>query len=370
MFQNRKGFCSKNTRLKFLYTISTAGGSLTFLMNLLTINHLSKTYPGQLQPALNNVSLTVKKGEILGLVGESGSGKTTLLRLMAGLEDADSGTIRLLKEYITGPAHHLVAGHTHIRLVHQDFRLFPNISVRENISYQLRMYTADYQHNRLESMLQLGDLHAVQHKLPRQLSGGEMQRVAVARALADEPLLLLMDEPFSNVDVRRRQELTEAIGNMIRQSRTTTFFVTHDTSEVLAMADRITIMQEGKLIQTATPSIIYTQPATPYVADLFGHANIVTGKQLRKQAHADLPAFIQAHQTWCIRAEWIQVCEKEEAEFSGIVRKVHYLGLYMLWELQIGTSIRWQVYQQSERISSPGEKIYIKVKWDQVHSFA
>ncbi len=338
-------------------------------MNLLTIKHLSKIYSGQFEPALDNISITVQKGQIVGLVGESGSGKTTLLRLIAGLEDADTGSIQLKKEYITGPSHHLVAGHAQIRLVHQDFRLLPNITVRENIAYQLRMYTSDYQKDRLEAMLQLGDLHAVQHKLPRQLSGGEMQRVAVARALSDEPLLLLMDEPFSNVDVLRRQELTQAIGEMIRRSRTTAFFVSHDTAEVLALADQVMIIQKGQIIQKATPEVIYNQPLTPYVADFFGHANIVLGKHLLKHTQTDLQSRVKPLNQVCIRAEHLQVCTAEEAEFAGIIHKVHYLGLYRLWEVQIGPRLRWHIYQPADAVAIAGDQIYLKVRWEKVHYF-
>ncbi|MDJ1481512.1 ABC transporter ATP-binding protein [Cytophagaceae bacterium YF14B1] len=337
-------------------------------MNILTVKDLNKTYSGQFDPAIKNITLAVKKGEIFGLVGESGSGKTTLLRIIAGLEDADSGSVRLLKEAITGPSRNLVPGHTHIRLVHQNFNLQPNISIRHNILYSLKGYDLQYQLDRLDKMIDLCDLSALQHKLPRQLSGGEMQRVALARALADEPMLLLLDEPFSNVDILRRQELKQEVSDIIRKSGTTAIFVTHDTTEALTLSDTIGVMRDGSLIQIGTPHHIYNQPATPYVASFFGNANIISISKLqpylRIKQHASL---FNKQDVVCIRAESIQICQETEADLTGKLKKVYYLGMYELWDVQIARNISLHLLHFQK--TPPPEKLFLKIVWEQVHAF-
>lgn len=338
-------------------------------MNILTIKHLYKTYISQSEPAVTNISLTVKKGEVLGLVGESGSGKTTLLRLIAGLEDADRGTIHLKKEAITGPVQHLVPGHPQIRLVHQDFKLAPNVSIRENIAYILRTYAPDYRRQRLEKMIELCDLAALQHKLPRQLSGGEMQRVALARALADEPLLLLLDEPFSNVDTIRKQELKSQVWDIVRRSGTTAIFVTHDTTEALTLSDTLAVMHQGAIVQTGASREVYQYPVTPYVARFFGYANIVRAREAAAYWLPESAGFpFAADALLCIRAEYIQVCPKAEADFTGKVKRVHYLGFYELWEVELSATLTWQVLCFRKIVFA--DEVFLKVDWSRVHAFA
>lgn len=357
--------CSRVTYFEYKLT----GNAFKLLMNILTVKDLNKTYSGQFTPAIKNITLTVKKGEIFGLVGESGSGKTTLLRIIAGLEDADGGSVRLLKEAITGPSQNLVPGHPHIRLVHQNFNLQPNISIRQNILYSLKGYDLQYQLDRLDKMIDLCDLSALQHKLPRQLSGGEMQRVALARAIADEPMLLLLDEPFSNVDTIRRQELKHEVSNIIRKSSTTAIFVTHDTTEALTLSDTIGVMKDGSLIQIGTPHHIYNHPATSYVANFFGIANIIPVVKLQSylKAKHQFPLF-NKQDIVCIRAESIQLCHEEEADLTGELKKIYYLGMYELWDIQItrNISLKFLHFQKTP----PPEKLFVKIIWEQVHVFS
>lgn len=338
-------------------------------MNVLTVRHISKTYAGQPRPAVENISFSLRKGELLGLVGESGSGKTTLLRLVAGLEDADEGTIRLKNEAVTGPLRHLVPGHPHIRLVHQDFKLSPNISVRENIAYALRTYDAAYRENRLTQVMQLCELTSLQHKLPRQLSGGEMQRAALATALADEPALLLLDEPFSNVDAVRRQTLRHGITDILRRSRTTAIFVTHDTAEALALSDRVAVLHSGGIVQIGTPRHVYSQPDSPYVASLFGCANICPARNLQKirLPASQMPGF-RPDALLCIRAENIAVVSEPDADFAGKLLKTNYLGMYELWDVELTKKIKWQVLAFGN-IRVPKREIFLKVDWTQAHTF-
>lgn len=338
-------------------------------MNVLTVRHISKTYAAQPQPAVENISFSLRKGELLGLVGESGSGKTTLLRLVAGLEDSDSGQILLKNEPVAGPLRRLVPGHPHIRLVHQDFKLSPNITVLENIAYALRTYDAAYRESRLTQVMRLCELTGLQHRLPRQLSGGEMQRAALATALADEPALLLLDEPFSNVDAVRRQTLRHEITDILRRSRTTAIFVTHDTAEALALSDRVAVLQSGGIVQIGTPRQVYSQPVSPYVASLFGHANVFPAGDLQKirLPASQMPGF-QANASLCIRAENIALAPKADADFAGKLLKTSYLGMYEIWEVELTEEMKWQVLAFGN-ILFPDRKVFLKVDWAKAHMF-
>ncbi len=174
---------------------------------LLQVNYVSKTYPGRASAAVYNLSLQVRQGELLAIVGASGSGKTTLLKLIAGLEETDEGGIFLHEQKVTGPSGQLIPGHPKIKMVFQDNKLFPNITVYDNIQHSLRMYHTSYQQQRITQVLELAKLTHLQHKYPRELSGGEAQRATLARALADEPELLLLDEPFSHLDIPLKRQI-------------------------------------------------------------------------------------------------------------------------------------------------------------------
>jgi iron(III) transport system ATP-binding protein len=230
---------------------------------LLAVEGVSKTYPGAGAAVLHDVSLRLGAGELLALTGESGSGKTTLLRLVAGLEEPDGGTILLRNRRVEGPGSKLIAGHPDIRVVFQDFRLFPNVSVAENIRHALRQYDAAYRDRRLREMLVLAKLEGVKDRLPRMLSGGEQQRAALARALADEPALLLMDEPFSNLDTALRHDLRREIRDVLAGSGSGVILVTHEPADALSMADRVVLLRAGRVLQSGSPATSTTAPIPP-----------------------------------------------------------------------------------------------------------
>ena len=235
-------------------------------MSFFEVAHIIKQF-GPLT-AVNKVSLEINTGEIISLVGESGSGKTTLLRMMACLIEPDAGTIQLAGKNLRFFAQYLVKGHPEIRLVAQDFQLFPNISLRENIAYALRNAEYSYQQKRTDGLLSLCGLTTIQHRLPKEVSGGEKQRAAIARALADEPLLLLLDEPFSQLDTLNKQKLKEFLLQLNASEQTTILFVTHDLLDAFTLAHRVGVMQHGELVQMGTPQQILQNPQTPYVKNL------------------------------------------------------------------------------------------------------
>ncbi len=225
--------------------------------------------------ALRDVSLHVEPGELLALLGPSGSGKTTLLRIIAGLEPPDAGTVRYHDDDIT----HRSARERNVGFVFQHYALFRHMTVFENVAFGLRVRPretrpseADIQ-ARVHELLDLVQLEGLARRMPTQLSGGQRQRVALARALAVQPRVLLLDEPFGARDARVRRELRRWLRRLHDELGITSLFVTHDQEEALELADRIVVVNEGRIEQVGTPDEVYRRPATPFVFGFLGEAN-------------------------------------------------------------------------------------------------
>lgn len=240
---------------------------------MLEVKDLTKKYSGEDLAAINAVSFEMRQGELLSFVGFSGSGKTTLLRMIAGLMKPDAGEIFFRDELIGNPEEQLIAGHPSIKLVHQDYRLKPNMTVWENVKYQLLHFDPDYQKERTSSLLKLCKLSGFKEKLPRNLSGGQQQRLAIARALSEDPELLLLDEPFSSLDPMTKEELLFDLLNIVREEQISMILVTHDTADALKISDRVGYIESGKLIQFDSPEKIYRKPKTAQIASFFGRVN-------------------------------------------------------------------------------------------------
>jgi len=225
--------------------------------------------------AVQDFSLEVKKGELLCLLGPSGCGKTTTLRMIAGFITPTSGSIRIADEDVSQlPPYRRDTG-----MVFQSYALFPHMTVAQNVAFGLANIgmSSARQRARVGEMLDLVELSHLAKRYPRELSGGQQQRVALARALALQPAVLLLDEPFSNLDAQLRVRLRQELRKLIDQVKITTLFVTHDQEEALMLADRIVVMQQGKIEQIGTPREIYEQPATRFVADFIGWCAILDG---------------------------------------------------------------------------------------------
>jgi iron(III) transport system ATP-binding protein len=223
--------------------------------------------------AVDGVSLAVEEGEFVCFLGPSGCGKTTLLRVIAGLEIADAGEIRLGgRDLAPVPARLRNFG-----VVFQSYSLFPNMTVARNIAYGLecRKWPAERLRRRVDAMLALVHLADQAHKYPEQLSGGQQQRVALARALAPEPPVLLLDEPLSALDAKVREELRGEIRDLQKEVGITTVMVTHDQDEAMEMADRIVVMNQGRIAQIGTALELYTEPANRFVAEFIGRMNVL-----------------------------------------------------------------------------------------------
>jgi putative spermidine/putrescine transport system ATP-binding protein len=225
--------------------------------------------------ALDGLSLTIAPGELVALLGPSGCGKTTALRLLAGLEQADEGNVIIGGEDVTD----LPSNKRNIGMVFQAYSLFPHMVAWENVAFGLRMRgigTAERKKKALD-MLELVGLGRYANRYANQMSGGQQQRVALARALAIQPEVLLLDEPLSALDAKVRSRLRDEIRRVQLEVGITTLFVTHDQEEALAIADRVGVMQSGKLEQLGPPTLVYSRPATPFVADFVGLTNRMAG---------------------------------------------------------------------------------------------
>jgi iron(III) transport system ATP-binding protein len=226
--------------------------------------------------AVDDVDLDVRPGEMLTVLGPSGCGKTTVLRLIAGLDRPDAGTIEIGGRRVAGAGGSVPPERRRVGMVFQDVALFPHLSVRDNIGYGLR---GDPDREvRIGELLDLIDLPGARDRMPHHLSGGMQQRVAVARALAPRPDVVLLDEPFSSLDAALRTQLRGDVREILRAAGAAAVFVTHDQDEALTLGDRMAVMVRGRVEQIAPPEVVYGEPATPFVATFVGTANLVHGE--------------------------------------------------------------------------------------------
>ncbi|MEN8175869.1 MAG: ABC transporter ATP-binding protein [Pseudomonadota bacterium] len=246
--------------------------------SLLELEKVSAGYDGK--RVVNHVTLGLNQLEIGCLLGPSGCGKTTLLRAIAGFEPVSSGLVRLNKQLISSPRKTVAPEKRGIGMVFQDFALFPHISVGDNIAFGIRHYKWVEQRKRVKALLNLVGLPGVPKKYPHELSGGQQQRVALARALAPRPHLLLLDEPFSSLDIELRESLALEVRQILKEEDITGLLVTHDQHEAFAMADRVGVMHHGRLLQWDTAYNLYHRPARRFVADFIGQGVLLRGKVL------------------------------------------------------------------------------------------
>ncbi len=249
--------------------------------SVLSCSGVTKRFGATATPAVSEASFELREGELLGLLGPSGCGKTTLLRLVAGFERPDAGEIVLGKQAVCGSRTWLPPERRHVGVVFQDYALFPHLSVIENVAFGLEQLWRRGQLKKQEIRLQaiasieLVGLLGMEKRFPHELSGGQQQRVALARALAPRPPVVLLDEPFSNLDVQVRLYLRQEVRDILKQVGASGIFVTHDQEEALAIADKVAVMNEGRLVQVDTPERIYQHPGSRFIADFVTQANFV-----------------------------------------------------------------------------------------------
>ncbi len=294
--------------------------------------------------ALRDVDLEVKSGELVALLGPSGSGKTTLLRIIAGLEWPDAGRVLFdgtdaLKRKV---------GERHVGFVFQHYALFRHMSVFENVAFGLRVgprkhrFREDQIRNKVMELLDLVQLGWVADRYPSQLSGGQRQRIALARALAIEPRVLLLDEPFGALDAKVRKELRRWLRGLHEEIHVTSVFVTHDQEEALELADRIVVMDKGKIEQTGTAEEVYERPATAFVHEFIGESIsipvAVEGGAVRFQGAGtglDPQGVRNGAAQLFVRPYKIALVPQGQAAFTGVVRRVHGIGPARRFEIEL-----------------------------------
>ncbi len=288
-------------------------------MNLLEVNNLTKSFDNGKTLTLDSISFTIESGKVLAIVGESGSGKTTLIRLISGLETPDAGHIKLNGQVMSSLTTMVPPERRVIGMVFQEYALFPHLTIYDNIVYGIAKRKD--KKDRAAEVLKLVGLQGYEKRYPHQLSGGQQQRVALARAIAPNPALLILDEPFSNLDTILRDQLRREIFEIITKTGITAIFVTHDTEDALSVSDHIMVLQEGKRIQEANSEQLFQYPKSAYVASLF---SAVVGFSV-----AQLQAFgvqTKDQHTYMVRTHAIRINETTDYSTTVIVVKAIFMG--------------------------------------------
>ena len=262
----------------------------TTVSSVLELRQVSCFYEAG-RPAVQEISFAAKEGEILCLLGPSGCGKTTILRAIAGFEPVRSGQIFLSDQLVSSQKVMTPTENRRIGMVFQEYALFPHLRVQDNIAFGLSQSTQSLRATRVQEMLRLTGLEGFERRYPHELSGGQQQRVALARALVQNPIVLLLDEPFSNLDPDMSGRMRQELHDLLRRTKTTTILVTHDHDEAFAMADRIAVLNQGRLEQFDTPEMMYHLPATPFVADFVGQADFIPGTVSHGMVQTELGEF-------------------------------------------------------------------------------
>jgi len=305
---------------------------------MLVVKDISFSYSDS--PNINSISFSLTKGNNLALIGESGCGKSTLLKLIYGLYDLEEGQIFWNQTEVLGPKFHLIPGMPFMKYLAQDFDLMPFITVAENVGKYLSNFFPEEKQARISELLEIVEMTEYANVKAKFLSGGQMQRVAIARVLALEPEVLLLDEPFSHIDNFRKNSLRRKLFGYLKEQQITCIVATHDSTDVLAFADEVVIIKDGKIIESGIPKFIYENPRNKYVASLFGDVNeIEIGRKIQ---------FVYPHQ--------LKVCIS--SDFKVEVVNSYFRGSHYLIEAKFGNQILF--FENSTEIEI-GKDVYLEL---------
>ncbi|APW99893.1 ABC transporter ATP-binding protein [Halobiforma lacisalsi AJ5] len=341
---------------------------------VLELEDVAKQYGAE--EVISELSLSVHDGEILTLLGPSGCGKTTTLRLIAGLEKPNAGRITLRHDSVAGNGRFVPPEDRGVGVVFQEFALFPHLTARENIAFGLQDWSQEERDARVDELLELVGLSEHDEDYPDELSGGQQQRIALARSLAPEPEMLLLDEPFSNLDVDLRVEMREEVRRIIKETGVTAVSVTHDQEEALSISDRVAVMNDGNIEQVDTPERVFQQPKSRFVAGFLGHASFLSGEVQGDQVRTAIGRVLRddvnglAHQydgskiDLLVRPDDVTAFPADDGETNGRVVYRRYLGPTVLYrvELDSGETIEC-MHNHSDRIDLD-ERVAVRVTAD------
>lgn len=334
-------------------------------MSYIEIRNAEKAFEDG-QPVLKQVSLSIEKGEFATLLGPSGCGKTTLLRSVAGLETIDSGSILIDGKDVTN----LPPRQRNVAMVFQQHSLFPTMNVYNNIAFGLKLKKLAKPEidKRVGEVLALIGLEGSEAKYPSQLSGGELQRVALARCIVNNPQVLLLDEPFSAIDAKLRRALQTSLKKIHSELGMTIIFVTHDQEEAMRMSDRIYLMNNGQIEQSGVPMDLYLSPKSAFVAGFIGHYNLIEGQAWKAVGFAtDAAGYYAIRPESIALAEYPRAQEQGHFTFGGIIRQVTYQGNVVRYTVE-GSQITVDVdlLYESHRQYQRGEKVFVIMAEDDV----
>jgi iron(III) transport system ATP-binding protein len=342
-------------------------------MAFINIQNISKRFTRDEGFAVQQFSLSIESGEIISLLGPSGSGKTTTLRMIAGFEQPDEGSIIIDNTLMSSTTHMTPPEKRGIGMVFQDYALFPHLNIEKNVAFGIQKWSRKDRQIRVDEVLELVGLSAFKTRMPNELSGGQQQRVALARALAPQPKVILMDEPFSNLDTSLKERMRADVASILRTANVAAIFVTHDQQDAFAISDRVVVMNNGLIQQIDNPKAMYRCPSNCFVAQFIGKTNIVQGRLASDQKHVFthigkvcLPETTQAlmdQVTLSIRPESCKLVDT--GTYCGEVQHVVYSGsnqeVTLRMRTEQGEYTDMLVYAPIENDIKPGQIVSFNI---------
>ncbi len=342
----------------------------------LEINHVSQSYGAR--DVLKDISFRLGDGTIACLLGASGCGKTTVLRCIAGFESVAAGEISINNVVMSRPSFSVPPEARRIGMVFQDYALFPHLTVARNVAFGLHNVTIDARTTRVAEMLEVVGLAAMGNRYPHELSGGQQQRVALARALAPRPALMLLDEPFSNLDVEMRERLSIEVRDILKSQHTTTILVTHDQNEAFTFADEIGVMMEGRIAQWTPSYALYHEPANREIAEFIGRGTFLPGIVLAGnrvklelgELQGDTPIAATPGATVDVLLRPDDILHDDASPMQATVITKAFRGAQFIYTLELPGGGRVMSLVPSHHNHAIGEKIGIRLEMDHLVTFA